>query len=107
MKKNKADSKIKAVEDAIKRKFPDATIYEVRKDLLAGTLFLGVVPSKGGYDVDHIVEWNESGKARECRINARDYWEVGWNEEEKRPEYVCTSLLIHDDTFNVDVDAAY
>lgn len=107
MKKNKADSKIKAVEDAIKRKFPDATIYEVRKDRLHGTVFLGVVPARDVCDVDRIVEWSERGKARECPVNDREIRDVRWNEEEQRPESVYTKILMSNDKFNVSVDAAY
>lgn len=97
---------MKAMENAIKRKFPDATIFEVRTDGHGHLSFLGVVPGKGGYDVDHIVEWGESGCSRECCVNERAYCEVRWNDEEKRPEYVNASLLIHNAIFDVNVDAA-
>lgn len=39
--------KTMSIEDAIKEKFPDATIYEVRNDRF-GKCILGVVPTKDG-----------------------------------------------------------
>ena len=36
-----------SIEDAIKEKFPDATIYEVRNDRF-GKCILGIVPTKDG-----------------------------------------------------------
>ena len=32
--------------------------------------------------------------------------EIAWNEEEQRPEYIKAKLLIHNDRFNVQVDAS-
>ena len=92
-----------SIEDAIKEKFPDATIYEVRNDRF-GKCILGVVPTKDGKD--HIVEWDKTGNASECEVGGRDFREIRWNEEEQRPEYIHTKLLLHDDRFNVQVDAS-
>lgn len=95
--------KTMSIEDAIKEKFPDATIYEVRNDRF-GKCILGVVPTKDGKD--HIVEWDKSGNASECEVGGRDFREIRWNEEDQRPEYIHTKLLLHDDRFNVQVDAS-
>lgn len=82
-----------SIEDAIKEKFPDATIYEVRNDRF-GKCILGVVPTKDGKD--HIVEWDKTGNASECEVGGRDFREIRWNEEEQRPEYIHTKLLLHE-----------
>lgn len=106
MKKSKAKSKTKSIEDAIMEKFPEAEIHEVRHHNLYGTRFLGVVPARDEFEKDHIVEWEENGKASECYVDSRDYREVRWNEEEQRPEYITAKLLIHNEFFNVSVDVS-
>lgn len=55
---------------------------------------------------NHIVEWDKTGNASECEVGGRDFREIRWNEEEQRPEYIHTKLLLHDDRFNVQVDAS-
>ncbi len=105
MKKHKVKSKIKSIEDAIIERFPEVTIYEVSHTKF-GTKVLGVVPARSEFDTDHIVEWLEDGKARECLANSRDYREVGWNEEEQKPEYIHCKLLVHNEAFNVTIDAS-
>ena len=94
-----------SLEDAIMAKFPDAVIYEVRNDRF-GKRVLAVIPAKDEYDDKRIVEWSEDGIASECRVSERDYREVRWNEEEERPEYIEAKLLIHNETFNVQVDVS-
>ena len=106
MKKNKTKSKIKSIEDAILEKFPNAELHEVRHNKLYGTSVLGVVTARDEFDEAHIVEWTADGKATECRISERDYRMVRWNAEEQRPEYVNTKVLLHNDVFNVSVDAS-
>lgn len=98
-------TKMKSIEDAIIEKFPDVTIHEVRTNKF-GTRILGTVPARDKYDKDHIVEWTEDGKASECFVDDRDYREIGWNEEESRPQYIEAKLLLHNETFNVAVDAS-
>lgn len=106
MKKCKAKDKTKSIEDAILQQFPNAEIHEVRHNKLYGTRVLGVVPARNEYDKDHIVEWTEDGKATECIVSERDYRMVRWNEEEQKPEYVFTKILLHNEAFNVSVDAS-
>lgn len=106
MKKNKAKDKTKLIEDAILKKFPNVDIHEVRHNKLYGTSVLGVVPARNEFDEDHIVEWTEDGKATECRVSERDLREVRWNEEEQKPEYVYTKVLLHNEVFNVSIDAS-
>lgn len=101
MKKN---AKLKSIEDAIIAKFPDVVISEVRTNKY-GTRILGVVPAKDDNDDAHIVEWTADGRATECRVGERDFREVAWDEEEERPVYVKTKLLLQNEIFNVTVDA--
>lgn len=97
---------MKSIEEAITEKFPDVIIHEVRKNAKFGIRILGTIPAQNEYDKDHIVEWTGDGIASECYIDSRDYREIGWNEEEQRPEYIKVKLLIHNDRFNVPVDAS-
>lgn len=106
MKKNKAKDKTISIEQAILKKFPKAEIHEVRHNKLYGTSVLGVVPARDEFDEDHIVEWTADGKATECRVSERDLREVRWNEEEQKPEYVYTKVLLHNEVFNVSIDAS-
>lgn len=106
MKKSKAKSKTKSIEDAILEKFPNAELHEIRHNKLYGTSVLGVVPARDEFDEAHIVEWTEDGKATECRMSERDFREVRWNEEEQKPEYVYTKILLHNEAFNVSIDAS-
>lgn len=96
---------MKSIEDAIIEKFPDVTIHEVRTNNF-GIRILGTVPARDKYDEAHIVEWNEDGKASECLVDSRDYREIGWNEDESRPQYIEAKLLLHNEAFNVTVDAS-
>ena len=98
--------KMKSIEDAITEKFPDVIIHEVRNNAKFGIRILGTIPAQDEYDKDHIVEWTGDGRASECYIDSRDYREIAWNEEEQRPEYIKAKLLIHNDRFNVQVDAS-
>lgn len=100
----KNNAKLKSIEDAIIAKFPDVVISEVRTNKY-GTRVLGVVPAKGDNDDGHIVEWTADGKATECRVGERNFMEVAWDEEEERPVYVKTKILLHNEAFNVIVDA--
>lgn len=100
----KKKNKLGSLEDAIVAKFPNVSIHEVRTNKF-GTRILGVVPAKDEYDDDHIVEWTEDGKATECRAGERDFREVGWDKENKRPIYVCTKILLSNDSFSVNIDA--
>ena len=77
--------KMKSIEEAITEKFPDVIIHEVRKNAKFGIRILGTIPAQNEYDKDHIVEWTGDGIASECYIDSRDYREIGWNEEEQRP----------------------
>lgn len=97
---------MKSIEDAITEKFPDVIIHEVRNSAKFGIRILGTIPAQDEYDKDHIVEWTGDGRASECYIDSRDYREIAWNEEEQRPEYIKAKLLIHNDRFNVQVDAS-
>lgn len=106
MKKSKAKSKTKSIEDAIIERFPNVELHEVRHNKLYGTRVLGVIPARDEFDEAHIVEWTEDGKATECRMSERDYRMVRWNEEEQKPEYVSTKILLHNEAFNVSVDAS-
>ncbi len=63
-------------------------------------------PAKDEWDGDHIVEWTEDGTATECKVSDRDYREVGWNEEEGRPEYIKAKLLLHNELFNVQLNGS-
>ena len=96
---------MKSIEDAITEKFP-VIIHEVRNNAKFGIRILGTIPAQDEYDKDHIVEWTGDGRASECYIDSRDYREIAWNEEEQRPEYIKAKLLIHNDRFNVQVDAS-
>lgn len=103
--KMKKKAKIKTIEDAILEKFPKVSISEIRRAKF-GTRILGVVPAKDEWDGDHIVEWTEDGTATECKVSDRDYREVGWNEEEGKPEYIKAKLLIHNELFNVQLNGS-
>lgn len=97
--------KLNELETAIIDKFPNVNICEIRQsddDLH----ILGVVPARNEYDGDHIVEWGSNGIASECLANDRDYREIGWNEEEQRPEYIKAKLLIRNTVFDVKPDAS-
>lgn len=97
--------RLNELENAIIAKFPNVTICEVRqseKDLH----ILGLIPARNEYDETHIVEWGSNGIAKECLANDRDYREIGWNEEEQKPEYIKAKLLIHNEAFDVKTDAS-
>ncbi len=99
----KTKKKLKTIEDAILERFPEASIYEVRNGKFGKTV-LGVVPANGEYDEDHIVEWDEEGKARECMVGDRDYTEVGWDEDQQRPYYIEAKFLLSNSCFNIEVN---
>lgn len=99
-KKNK--NKVRTLEDAIMEKFPKAVISEIRRTKF-GIRVLGMVPARDEFDKDHIVEWTENGTAMECAVGERDYREIAWNDEEQKPEYISTKMLLSNDNFNVDV----
>ena len=100
----KKKTKTKSIEDAIIQKYPDVTIHEIRYDKF-GTRVLATVPARDEFDKDHIVEWTDKGYATECYIDGRDFREVGWDEDEQKPIYVHTKMLLHNDTFDIKVDA--
>lgn len=92
--------KLNELETAIIAKFQDANIYETRQTETDFHI-LGLIPAKNGCEGVHIVEWDNNGVAKECLANARDYIEIGWNEEEQKPEYIKAKLLLHNEAFDV------
>lgn len=98
----KPGNNTKSLEKAILAKFKDAQIYDIRHDKY-GTHVLGIVPARDDHDSDHIVEWNKDGIAMECRVDDRDYREIGWDAEEQKPVYIEAKLLLHNERFNIDV----
>lgn len=98
----KKKNKVRTLEDAIMEKFPKAAISEIRRTKF-GLRVLGMVPARDKFDKDHIVEWTETGTAMECAVGERDYREIIWNDEEQKPEYISTKMLLSNENFNVDV----
>lgn len=103
--KKKTKTKLKTIEDAIIERFPNVNIHEVRHSKF-GTRALGVIPAVDEFDSDHIVEWGEDGVASECRVDDRDYREIGWDEEEQKPIYIKAKLLLPNDHYNVSIDGS-
>lgn len=100
----KKKTKTKSIEEAIIEKCPNVTIHEISYSKF-GTRVLATVPARDEFDKDHIVEWTDKGYATECYIDGRDFREVGWDEDEQKPIYVHTKMLLHNDTFDIKVDA--
>lgn len=99
--KNSNDHKsLQTLESAIIAKFPNVAIHEMRHTKF-GTRVLGVIPAADEYDSDHIIDWDENGSANECRVSDRDYREVGWDDEQQKPVYVKTKILLHSDHYSV------
>lgn len=93
---------IKSLEAAILSKFEGVRICDVHRSKF-GIRVLGLVPARGEYDSDHIVEWTEEGMASECMVDDRDYREIGWSAEEQRPVYIDAKLLLHNERFDLGV----
>ena len=98
----KKKTKTKSIEEAIIEKYPNVTIHEISYSKF-GTRVLATVPARDEFDKDHIVEWTETGTAMECAVGERDYREIIWNDEEQKPEYISTKMLLSNENFNVDV----